>query len=161
MALETFIHNVKQDVSTQNPQTKANHNLSKHKREALRFLPNYPDIIIKPADKESAVVVMDKEHYISEAKRQLGDTTYYKRLHKDPTSYHQRLVKEKLTEILNLKETSEDNLEYLTVTIPEQADSISSPKYTNLPTLDARLRKWSPNWADLRVCWHAPQTTCL
>ena len=67
MALETFIHNVEQDVSTQNPQTKANHNLGKHERKALRSL-------------QTAVVVIDKEHYISEANPQLYDTTYYKGL---------------------------------------------------------------------------------
>jgi len=59
------------------------------------------------------VVVMGKEHTISEANRQLGDTTYYKRL--DPTSDHQRLLNEKLTEMLASKEISENNIEYLTV----------------------------------------------
>ena len=40
------------------------------------------------------VVVMGKEHNISEANRQLGDTTYYKRLDQVQTSDHQRLVNE-------------------------------------------------------------------
>ena len=35
---------------------------------------------IKPADKGSAVVLMDREQYIKEAERQLGYTQYYKKL---------------------------------------------------------------------------------
>jgi len=61
---------------------------------------------------------MGKEHNISEANRQLGDTTYFKRLDQDPTSDLQRLLNEKLTEMLTAKEISEDNIEYLTVANP-------------------------------------------
>ena len=41
-----------------------------------------PNIIIKPADKGSSVVIMDREQYIWEAHRQLKDTVYYKKLSK-------------------------------------------------------------------------------
>jgi len=61
---------------------------------------------------------MDKEHKISEANRQLGDTNYFKRLDLDPTSDLQRVLNENLTEMLVSKEISEDNIEYLTVTNP-------------------------------------------
>lgn len=37
-------------------------------------------IVIKPADKGSTVVILDREKYIFEANRQLEDKTYYKRL---------------------------------------------------------------------------------
>jgi len=53
---------------------------------------------------------MGKEHNISKANRQLGDTTYFKRLDQDPTFDIQRLLK-KLTEMLASKEISEDNIE--------------------------------------------------
>jgi hypothetical protein len=43
------------------------------------------DIIIKPADKGSAVVVMDKTTYIQEAERQLSDCRFYEKLDSDPT----------------------------------------------------------------------------
>jgi hypothetical protein len=42
-------------------------------RTALQNLRSNEDIIIKPADKGSAVVVMDKSAYIREAERQLSD----------------------------------------------------------------------------------------
>ena len=59
-----------------------------------------------------------KNYNISKANHQLGDTTYFKRLDQDPTSDLQRLLKEKLTEMLASKEISEDNIEYLTVANP-------------------------------------------
>ena len=42
-------------------------NLKPSERSALHSLQKREDIIIKPADKGSAVVVMDREHYVSEA----------------------------------------------------------------------------------------------
>ena len=46
-------------------------------RSALRDIQKRDDIIIKPADKGSAVVVMDKTTYIQEAERQLSDCRFY------------------------------------------------------------------------------------
>ena len=46
-------------------------NLTPEEVEALRQLRQDAHLIIKPADKGSAVVVMDREHYIQEAERQL------------------------------------------------------------------------------------------
>ena len=45
-------------------------------RSTLRDLQERDDIIIKPADKGSAVVVMDKTAYIQEAERQLSDCRF-------------------------------------------------------------------------------------
>jgi hypothetical protein len=45
------------------------------------------DIIIKPADKGSAVVVMDKTIYIQEAERHLSDCRFYEKLDSDPPYY--------------------------------------------------------------------------
>ena len=44
------------------------------------------DIVIKPADKGSTVVVISKEDYINKVQQQLNDTNYYQKLNKDPTS---------------------------------------------------------------------------
>jgi len=51
---------------------------------------------------------MGKEHK-SVANRQLGDTTYFKRLDRDPASELQRQLNEKRTELLASKEISEHN----------------------------------------------------
>lgn len=48
--------------------------------EAIRQLRRLKHIIIKPADKGSSVVILDREQYITEVLRQLNDKTYYKKL---------------------------------------------------------------------------------
>ena len=55
-------------------------NLSPQQFQTLKTLKNNPNIIIKPADKGGAVVVMNKNLYKQEALRQLGNTDYYRPL---------------------------------------------------------------------------------
>lgn len=55
-------------------------NLDKEENRALRHLRQNKNIVIKPADKGSAVVIMDREAYIKEAERQLNQVQYYKKL---------------------------------------------------------------------------------
>lgn len=55
-------------------------NLNQEEEKALRDLKSLTTIIIKPADKGSAVVIMDRKDYVQEAKRQLQNTTYYQKL---------------------------------------------------------------------------------
>jgi len=55
-------------------------NLNKAERIALNNLKRNEDIIIKPADKGGATVVMNKLAYLNEAYRQLNDSKYYLKL---------------------------------------------------------------------------------
>ena len=55
-------------------------NLSTAERRALNRLKRDDSIVIKPADKGSATVVMDKEAYLAEAYRQLNNGYYYRKL---------------------------------------------------------------------------------
>ncbi|XP_071136384.1 uncharacterized protein [Mytilus edulis] len=59
-------------------------NLSSEENEAVRLLKNRDDIIIKPADKSSAVIVMDRCDHIQKKERQLSDERFYKKLDSDP-----------------------------------------------------------------------------
>ncbi|CAJ0933463.1 unnamed protein product [Ranitomeya imitator] len=63
-------------------------NLLVEERHSLRNLQDDKSIIIKPADKGGALVIMDKNMYISEIMRQLSDASIYKgsithRIHQD------------------------------------------------------------------------------
>ena len=58
------------------PKDKFN-NLINSERKALYDLKNDKSIVIKSADKGSAVVVLDREDYIIEAGKQLGDEEFY------------------------------------------------------------------------------------
>ena len=55
-------------------------NLDREERTAIKTLKQNKDIIIKPADKGAAIVVMDKTNYVGEAERQLANQVHYKRL---------------------------------------------------------------------------------
>ena len=59
-------------------------NLTSKERQALYKLKNDTNIVLKGADKGSAVVVWDREHYIKEAQNQLGDTDVYEEVPDDP-----------------------------------------------------------------------------
>lgn len=55
-------------------------NLDKEEKYALQQLRQNKSIVIKPADKGSAVVIMDRQAYVKEAERQLNQAEYYQRL---------------------------------------------------------------------------------
>ena len=57
-------------------------NLSAMERRALNKLRKNRKIVIKPADKGSATVILSRENYIREAHRQLNNPKYYKKLDK-------------------------------------------------------------------------------
>ena len=67
------------------PKEKYN-NLTSKERLALYDLKNDKNIVIKGADKGSAVVVWDREDYIKEAEKQLGDSDVYEEAPHDPES---------------------------------------------------------------------------
>ena len=85
-SLESFI-----DLVTNDGQTAANTNIPTHsnltpaEKGAIQELKERDDIVIKPADKCSAVVVMDKVDYLEEANRQMTDERFYKTLDTDHT----------------------------------------------------------------------------
>ena len=54
-------------------------NLTKNEKIALKSLKNDPQIIIKPADKGSATVIMDRQDYLAEGNRQLSNTMHYRK----------------------------------------------------------------------------------
>ncbi len=55
-------------------------NLPQEEMNALQNLKNDNSIIIKPADKGGATVILDKNNYILEAQRQLDDRKYYEKI---------------------------------------------------------------------------------
>ena len=59
-------------------------NLSALEQTALRDLENDRSIVIKSADKGSAVVTWDREDYLKEADSQLSDSDVYEECETDP-----------------------------------------------------------------------------
>lgn len=88
-------------------------NLDKEELKALDELKKAKHIIIKPADKGSAVVIMDREQYILEAHRQLNDMEYYRKL-KEPI-YLQTipLIRDILSRLRKKRVINAKQLQYL------------------------------------------------
>ena len=59
----------------------------------LKNLQQRDDTIIPKANRGSAVVIMDVEHYIKEANKQLSDTSNYQKLNNDPMELHGEGIK--------------------------------------------------------------------
>ncbi|XP_073441691.1 uncharacterized protein [Dendrobates tinctorius] len=78
-------------------------------RRALISLKGYKNIVIKPADKGGAIVVLDRTYYIDEIRQQLGDTSTYRPLPRDPTSHISTLIQEKV-KMYKQKATIDDKL---------------------------------------------------
>ena len=57
-------------------------NISALETRALTELQKNKNIVIKPADKGSSIVIMDRDQYVFEVERQLNDQIYYKKLSK-------------------------------------------------------------------------------
>ena len=92
--INTYVEVVKKDIEQSKtvPLKKIRSNLSKDKKVALKDLSKQDDIIITNADKGRAVVIMDVNDYIGEAKRQLNEPRNYKVLAKDPTTTNNDLI---------------------------------------------------------------------
>ena len=87
VALEIYIKQFRRDVEHQldNINKKCCHdNLPPQQKKALRELQHRSDIVTKPGDKGSAVVVLSKDDYIKDAERQLNNHAHYEKLHKYP-----------------------------------------------------------------------------
>jgi len=55
-------------------------NLTKQENLSLHRLKNNGDVVIKSADKGGAIVIVDREAYLTEAYRQLNNAKYYRKL---------------------------------------------------------------------------------
>ena len=76
-AVEKYLSSLEEKLlKIEIPKDKFN-NLIKEERDALYNLKNDKAIVIKAADKDSAVVVWDREDYVKEAENQLGDIIIY------------------------------------------------------------------------------------
>ncbi|XP_033121407.1 uncharacterized protein LOC117120505 [Anneissia japonica] len=69
-----------------NLKRKCNYNLSPLERKAVETHKTNRDIVIKPADKGGATVIMNTGDYIREANRQLSNSSLYTTLATDPTT---------------------------------------------------------------------------
>ena len=75
---EVFLNEVEKELFTVVNSKLGYPNLSKEDWKAMRTLADDRTIVIRKTDKESCVVVQDRNDYIKEAEKQLNDTNVYK-----------------------------------------------------------------------------------
>ena len=86
--LELFCRQNEIDLLSHKVPTTKYHNLTVAEKSALKDLSNNKSIVIKPADKGGAVVVMNTLDYINEGFRQLSDPKFYIETDTDLTPQH-------------------------------------------------------------------------
>ena len=105
-------------------------NLTKGEQKALNSLRNDRTIIIKPADKGSAIVVWSREDYIKEAERQLADQSTYEISSLDAV----KAVNEKINVVLRKMkakgEVDKKHVNFWSYLNLDLEDSIYYQKYT-------------------------------
>ena len=114
-ALETYIQAV-DDNSKNWSNRKGRDNLTRSERKALHSLRKRiteKDIVIKPADKGSATVVMSFEYYVQEAERQLSNRNHYHPLDCDPTPVFTREVNTLLLQMRERNAIDEATQKYI------------------------------------------------
>lgn len=113
-------------------------NLPPEEREALHSLKRTKDIVIKPADKGSVTVIMDKAAYVSEALRQLHDTQYYTRLPGPIYTETANLIAKELRDLHSAGYINKKQLKFLTGQTPPR------PRYFYLlPKIHKPMDKWT------------------
>ncbi|XP_063415986.1 uncharacterized protein LOC134697633 [Mytilus trossulus] len=110
--LESFITSVKAEVRS-SISGKQVRNISKSESQAMINLKDRDEIVIKQADKGSAVVVMNKADYIEEGNRQLSNAKFYKELTCDPTKEINKKINDALSEMNKDKQIDDDTYDYL------------------------------------------------
>ena len=104
-------------------------NIDLNEREALKELLENKNIIIKPADKGSAVVVMNRLDYLKEGYRQLSDTKYYIRLDNEPSADFRKEVAGFVEDMFQNGEIDESVQKYL------MHDTYRTPQLYLLPKI--------------------------
>ena len=110
-AIEIYLSKLEEEIFNLDFNLQYN-NLTKAERAALRNLRDDTSIVIKEADKGSAVVVWDREDYLAEADKQLGDSNVYAELKGDFVSPLIKTIKHHLSKVKLIGDVSQETLEF-------------------------------------------------
>eukprot|EP00061_Rhincodon_typus_P008981 g32083.t1 len=73
---------------------------SSTERAAFRSLRSNPNLTIKPTNTGGTLVIWRTDLYITEAKRQLSDTSSYRPLDHDPTPDHENIFSQTIHNLI-------------------------------------------------------------
>ena len=123
---------------------------------AKKDLANDKSIIIKKANKGSAVVVQNHSDYINEGLRQLSDKNFYLETKTDLTAKHNALVQTEVKRLISTKEISEKTGQYLFIENARTSKLYLLPKIhknVNPPPRQTNcFGQWMPHWKSFTIC---------
>ena len=112
-------------------------NLTKLEQTALNNLRKNDNIVIKPADKGGATVLMNKSAYLTEAYRQLGNVNYYTKLDEPIYKNNISKINDILQKMFGDGFITNKQLEFLRAT-----DADRARVFYLLPKIHKPLAKW-------------------
>lgn len=113
-ALETFINTNEIVLNRCKTYAPRHQNLTQGEKVALKQLKQAHNIVIKPADKGSAVVILNKIDYIREGLKQLEDARFYKETTENLTDTHKLEIDTFVKNLHYKSEIDKKCCEYLT-----------------------------------------------
>ena len=96
--------------------------------KALKVLSANNNIVIKPADKGGATVIMNRADYVAEGLRQLSDQNFYQPTDDDLTAEHNQKIAAHLDNIIKRGEITERVAKFLVTKEPRTAQLYLLPK---------------------------------
>ena len=117
------------------------HNVSREEMVSLTKLRQNNSIVIKKADKGSSIVIMNKEDYLYEGYRQLGNTQHYQPLTEPIFMETSKLIEDILKDLKDASYISDKQFNYL------KPDKNPRPRRLYmLPKIHKPIEKWTiPN----------------
>ncbi|BHF69652.1 hypothetical protein SprV_0301269800 [Sparganum proliferum] len=109
-------------------QRKRHRNLTVDEEKGLRSLKTDDSIVVVPADKGGATVIMDKVDYVQKANTVFNDKEAYAPLAEDPTKKQAAAIKKKVNELARLKLINPNDSKFMTLSDPRIAHAYGLPK---------------------------------
>ena len=132
--LETMFHSIEQELHRQKYRKPKKKNLTKEGYKEIKSLRTNADIIIKPADKDSAIVILDKQSYINEGERQLHNNEFYEETETDLTGEVIHRINLHVNNMLQRGQISQYTCNYLTTDTGRTPQFYLLPKSTRIYT---------------------------
>jgi len=116
-------------------------NLTIHQAKLLKNLATNNNIIISPADKGGATVILTKNDYLTEGQRQLNDKSFYSKIDKPLTADNYDRIKLVLTKMLRFKQINAHMFNYLL----RPTYTVKCRSFYMLPKIHKPIDKWLNN----------------
>ena len=126
--LYIMFYSIEQDLHRLKYKQPRKKNLTKEEYHPIKSLRSHPEIIIKPTDKGSAIVIQDKHNYVSEGERQLQNEQFYEETQTDLTGEVIHRVNLFVNNMLQRGQITQNTSTYLTTDIDRTQQFYLLPK---------------------------------